>query len=168
MRKRYEPFTLKNNDDDTDVPLLDSSDNNNNNRMSMGPKLEELKPKQKTVLRRLNIAGAIVHGVSFVGALAIAIWAQVVGFSTSVPGILTWDMGALISGGTFIDPSLIPPPSYSGPYPLLWVDIPFPLVTAMFHALIAFSPTVWDYYLIQIQFQRRNPLRWLEYSITGK
>ena len=132
--------------------------------------IEPITDQQWTTLRRLNIAGAIVHGVSFVGVLAIAIWAQVAGFASLVPGILSWDMGATFINGTYITESgnvTAITSTAVGPYPLIWVDVGFPLVTAIFHALIAFSPAVWGYYRKNLEMHRSNPLRWTEYSITA-
>lgn len=54
-----------------------------------------------------------------------------------------------------------------GFYALIWVDLPFPIITSLFHLFIAFHPTVRAYYYEQVFQYDCNPLRWAEYSITA-
>lgn len=54
--------------------------------------------------------------------------------------------------------------SHVGNYQLIWVDLPFPAITAFFHFCIAFNAFGFQ----KIYFQRvGSPLRWIEYSITA-
>lgn len=54
-----------------------------------------------------------------------------------------------------------------GRYPVVWVDLPFPLITAIFHGAIGYIPSVRSNYLKNVFQFRVNPLRWIEYSITA-
>ena len=127
--------------------------------------------RQWRTLFILNFIAAIVHGVSFFGALGIAIWAQISDNINAIPGVLTWDFGNLIVNGTLVDLNTTNPiasPQFVGPYPLVWVDIAFPFITCLFHAGIAWSlrnPN--GYYQRELTERNRNPLRWIEYSLTA-
>lgn len=112
---------------------------------------------KKNTLIRLNIAACIVHSLSFIAALAMSI----VYAPQSYQAQLTTDFRRYDTGNfsTTLESH--------GYYQLLWVDLPFPLITAIFHGLIAFMPFVRDDYLKRIFAEKGNPLRWIEYSITA-
>lgn len=89
----------------------------------------------------LNKIACILHFSSFVAALVVSI----IYASKSYLGV--------IDG--------LPP------YPLLWVDLPFPILTSFFHGIIGFYPKVQKMYVYYITKENRNPFRWIEYSITA-
>lgn len=116
-------------------------------------------------LRRWNIAAAIVHALSFVAALVVAL----IFLSTSVQREVTTDFvkyNQNATGPVEAGPFTVYLQSL-GYYQLVWFILPFPLITAAFHALIAWSPIVRQYYNKWTLMEGRNPLRWIEYSITA-
>lgn len=89
----------------------------------------------------LNKIAFFVHFSSFIAALVVSILYAYKSFQGIIDGL--------------------------EPYPLVWVDLPFPIITTLFHGLISFSPTVRKLYIYYITKENRNPLRWIEYSITA-
>ena len=110
-------------------------------------KTEEYKKKAK-ILRNLNIAAFALHGVSFIVLLILAIIYAPNSFQVE----LTTDFKVLKS---------------LGKYQIIWLELPFPFITALFHATIALNDGVRDEYTRRAIFQAFNPLRWLEYAITA-
>lgn len=145
------------------APLLDGQQEGEARKYSPKPPTED----QWTKLFWFNIVGLVLHGAAFLFVLSVAIWSTVAGFSTRIPGLISWDFGAFVPGNTtFMGP--LPAPSFAGPYPLIWLDAAFPLVTALFHGGIAWSLRNPDgYYRHELTERNRNPLRWIEYSITA-
>lgn len=108
---------------------------------------------KETILYRLNALAALLHFASFIGALVMSILYA----GQSYMAELRTDF---FIGNVTSDNSL-------GRYPVLWVDLPFPIITAIFHAVIAFHPAVNTYYTKSVLSGVGNPLRWIEYSITA-
>lgn len=119
------------------------------------------KNEKQLTLWYLNVAASVIHCCSFIAALIMSI----VYAPQSFQAELTTDF-RYHNGFTFQTQL-----QSLGSYSLIWVDLPFPAVTAIFHAVIAFSPSVWTYYVERILTvkTRTSPsiLRWLEYSITA-
>jgi len=119
--------------------------------------------EQWRILYRLNIAAFILHMLTFLVALVVSIVFAKQSFQTE----LTSD---------FRGYSLTPlGPPEAGPfatvlrslgyYQLIWVNLPFPLITAIFHLVVAFElRPQYNQWLFK---EGRNPLRWLEYSMTA-
>lgn len=126
---------------------------------------EKYTKRRKETLRRCNIAAAIFHGLSFVGALiAVLIFA-----SGSLRAELTTDF-RVYDAGAMGPPQAGPFSSVLksiGFYQLIWVELPFPLITSIFHAVIAFVPWINRAYNHMVFKEGRNSIRWLEYSITA-
>lgn len=129
---------------------------------------------RKNMLFRLNLAAGLLHAASFIAALAVSIAYAGQSFNTEI----TTDFRVYDANST--GPSVAGPFSTVqkslGYYPLIWVDLPFPLITAIFHLAIALVPFVRQMYFDGIfpgkdpsgeRFLAGNPLRWLEYSITA-
>lgn len=108
-------------------------------------------------LRRCNIAAFFLHAASFIGALTLVI----IYASQSLKTELTTDF-RLYDGANFVTTlrSLTT-------YQIAWVELPFPLITSIFHAIIAFSEGVRAQYSYNALVCETNWLRWLEYSITA-
>jgi hypothetical protein len=96
---------------------------------------------QKNTLIFLNRFAFFIHGSSFIAALVVSIIYAKNSFLGIIEGL--------------------------PPYPLIWVDLPFPIITAFFHGAIGFIPYVQQKYLYYIFKEHRNPIRWFEYSITA-
>jgi Heliorhodopsin len=119
--------------------------------------------EQWRILYRLNVAAFILHLATFIAALVVSIIFASQSFQTEV----TSDFR-----GYAVAP--VGPPA-AGPfasmlrslgfYQLIWINLPFPLITALFHALIAFD--LRNQYNQWVFAEGRNPLRWIEYSITA-
>ncbi len=107
------------------------------------------KDNQKKTLWRLNVIAAIVHFSSFIAALVVSI----IYASKSYQTELTTDFNTVLNS--------------LGSYSIIWVDLPFPIITAIFHASIAFIPSIRSYYYKAIFEETGSILRWLEYSITA-
>lgn len=126
------------------------------------------------MLFRLNLAAGILHACSFIAALAVSIAFAGQSLKTEI----TTDFRVYDANATG--------PTTSGPfsstltslgfYPLIWVDLPFPIITAIFHLSIALVPFIRQMYFESIfpgkneSGERKlagNPLRWIEYSITA-
>lgn len=118
----------------------------------------EVTSTQERVLWWLNAVACVLHASSFIAALAVSI----VFASQSFRAEITSDFRRYDATGNFSSEirSL-------NVYPLIWVDLPFPIITAIFHGVIAFSPWVWNYYKESVFDEGGNPLRWIEYSITA-
>ena len=145
-------------------------------RMSSVPIRQELPrvseyQRDKRSLRNCNIAAAIFHLISFGAALAVTLvfleGSAQVALTTD---FLAYDANATVSnGGTA--------PDQAGPfsqvcrvlgyYQIIWVLEFEPLITAIFHAVIAGVPAVNEYYSRNVLLAGRNPIRWAEYSITA-
>lgn len=128
------------------------------------------KNNQKSI-RRCNIAAGLLHGVSFIAALTLTIIFLDQSISTELrTDYKIYDANATLStGGT--------QPDSSGPfsvlcaslgfYKLSWVNIAFPLITSLFHLVIAFNPEINRRYSKYVLRDGINPYRWIEYSITA-
>ena len=123
-------------------------------------KVDEKELKRRSdVLIRLNKWACFLHSASFVAALVVTI----VFAARSFQATLTTDFRVYgPTAGTFETVLRV-----LGQYPLVWVDLPFPFITALFHGLIAFQPTVRAQYLKNVLGERGNQLRWQEYAITA-
>ena len=121
--------------------------------------------RDKAALRRCNLAAAIFHAISFIGAIIVG----VIFLSGSAQTALTTDF-------TVYD-AAAPGPVEAGPfsqqlrvlgyYQLIWLVEFEPLITCIFHAVIAGVPAVNEWYTRNTLVQGRNPIRWVEYSITA-
>ena len=120
----------------------------------------EVTTTQERVLWWLNAVACVLHGCSFVAALTVSI----VFASQSFQAEITSDFRRYSVNATNSYTSEL---RSLNTYPLIWVDLPFPIITALFHGVIAFSPVVWKYYKDSIFEESGNPLRWIEYSITA-
>lgn len=96
-------------------------------------------------LRNYNVAVACVHATSFVALTVIS--------------ILNYDKSRR-SQDFYLDA----PERNVGAYPLLFTLLPFPLITALFHA--AAAANAGNYY-VEVLSKGMNSLRWIEYSITN-
>lgn len=97
--------------------------------------------QQKDTLIFLNRFAFFIHASSFIAALVVSIIYAKNSFLGIIDGL--------------------------PPYPMIWVDLPFPIITALFHGAIGFVPYVQKLYLYYVFKENRNPLRWFEYSITA-
>lgn len=119
---------------------------------------------QSDSLYKWNLAAGILHVCSFIAALGVSIRFASGSFMSEInTAFRVYDAGA--SGPVPYATHLVS----LGFYPLIWVDLPFPLITALFHLFIALHPRVRAYYEQRVfhEEQAGNPLRWLEYSITA-
>lgn len=127
-------------------------------------------PKERRLLTLNKVAG-FLHLVSFCAACVVT----GVFLTQSYQTQLTTDfrrynesvpVGAPETAGNFTSTL-----DNRGYYRLVWVDLPFPLITALFHLMIGFGPgllsSVQDQYLRDVMSNKGNYLRWLEYSITA-
>lgn len=123
--------------------------------------------KHARVLRNLNIGAAFLHLASFIGALTVVIIFR----KDSLQTQLTTDF-------TKYDDSLAPTvPEQAGPfdvmleslgfYQVAWVELAFPIITSIFHFIIAFVPIVNANYTRDALINEKNWIRWLEYGITA-
>jgi hypothetical protein len=118
--------------------------------------------KQLKNLKRFNVAAGVLHSVSFVGILILASWSQSQGDTFQAE--VTTDFRVYADGGTGpLTTSLVS----LGTYPLIWIEVPFSLITAIFHFIIAYDVRTWTSYTRLALQEERNPLRWIEYSITA-
>lgn len=129
----------------------------------------QTKAKQAVILRNLNIAAFALHLASFIAALIVSI----VFSASSFQAEITTDFRGYNVNATG--------PANAGPfsstlvsksfYPLIWVNLPFPLITALFHGFIAFVPFIFKSYTDNVLTENNdaasNPLRWFEYAITA-
>lgn len=122
--------------------------------------------KQQFNLYKLNVAAFSLHLITFIVSLILSIVFAGQSFQTE----LTSDFR------NYGNNSANPPPQAGkfftnlqslGFYQLIWINLPFCLITAFFHALIAWNPTINKKYNIWVFKEHRNPLRWIEYSITA-
>lgn len=124
---------------------------------------------QSGVLVRLNTAAFFLHMTVFFIALVVSI----VYSGRSVQVQATTDFRVY---GT--DTLVLDPPPQAGPFmtrlaslgyfPIIWVDLPFPFITAIFHGIAAFGgATVRKRYDTWVFSEGRNPMRWSEYSVTA-
>lgn len=109
--------------------------------------------KQAATLVRMNVWAFALHFLSFTAALTAAI----IFVEGSFQAILTT---------TFLEAE-VPKLTVVATYFIIWLELPFPLITALFHFVIAFFPLVRRRYLYLALVKERNPLRWVEYSITA-
>jgi hypothetical protein len=126
---------------------------------------------QKRNLRRCNWAAAGFHFASFIAAITVGL----VFLSDSAQVALTtdflvYDANATVStGGTA--PDQAGPFSQAckvlGYYQVIWLVEFEPLITSIFHAVIAGVPSVNAWYNDNVLRLGRNPIRWYEYSITA-
>ena len=122
--------------------------------------LLEVTSTKERVLWWLNAIACVLHASSFIAALAMSI----VFASQSFQAEITSDFRRYDANATGRFSSEV---RSLNTYPLIWVDLPFPIITAIFHGVIAFSPVVWKYYRESVFEEGGNPLRWIEYSITA-
>lgn len=135
------------------VPLLSTTHKKTDKKQNVDIDRE----KKVRVLKNMNIAAFVIHIASFIAALIMSI----IYASQSVRAELTtdfrvWEFGTLVTKLTSL-----------GSYQLIWVDLPFPAITAIFHGLVAWVPTINRTYNRWVFAEDRNPLRWIEYSITA-
>ena len=127
----------------------------------VGTKYEQ----QTKSLTTWNKWAFVLHGVSFVAALIMVI----IFASGSLQTELTTDFRVYDSMST--NPSQAGPFSVKqkslGFYQLAWVELPFPLITSIFHGIIAFVPYVNQHYTRDAIIDGTNWIRWLEYAITA-
>jgi hypothetical protein len=122
-----------------------------------------LSQRKKNILINLNIAAFALHLVSFIAALAVTIVYASQSFQTEITqDFRRYDVNSTSPsvGGSFSTRI-----ESRGYYQLVWVDLPFPIITSLFHAFIAFYFR--ETYLGWIERNEGNPLRWIEYSITA-
>lgn len=100
-------------------------------------------------LARLNVGAGFLHLANFVAAVVLT---AVYGHK-SVRGTLTTDFT-----GT---------QTILGTYTLLWVDVPFSLITGIFHLFLAFGAESTTHYKSYVFVKGYNPYRWIEYAITA-
>jgi hypothetical protein len=123
----------------------------------------EVTSTKERVLWWLNAVACVLHACSFIAALAVSIVFASQSFRTEITSdFRRYDANATGDVGPFSSELRT-----LSTYPLIWVDLPFPLITAIFHGVIAFSPVVWKYYKESVFEEGGNPLRWIEYSITA-
>ena len=89
-----------------------------------------------------NIAAYCLHGISFIAAVIIS---------------------AIYRNGSFRGTIINDLSSHVATYQLIWVDLPFPFITATFHFMIAHNGFIQRIYLNS----PGSPLRWIEYGITA-
>lgn len=107
------------------------------------------KVKQRAQLYNLNLIAGFLHGINFLTALGLAS-----AFSKQgVQGHLTTDFN-----GNVVN---------LGSYSLIWVDVPFPFITACFHFYLALFPDSQTNYWTDVSVLNKNHHRWREYSITA-
>lgn len=102
-----------------------------------------MQQKARTLIKYNKVAFWL-HLFSFIGALVLSIVYRGRSYQTEISAF-----------------------GKSGTYPIVWVDLPFPLITAIFHGIIAFATSVQADYLRNVFQLGINPLRWIEYSITA-
>lgn len=122
------------------------------------------RPEQSAAkkLKKWNLAAGILHTVSFVGILILAAWSQAKGDTFQAE--ITTDFRKYESGGT--GPFATATASL-GVYPLIWIEVPFSAITAIFHFVLAYHRTTRAKYQLLVSGEERNPWRWIEYSITA-
>lgn len=105
--------------------------------------------KRAERLKRLNIGAGVLHMVNFVTGLVLIILYH----PQSFQGVLSVDFGVTWKR--------------LGQYPLVWVDLPFSLITALFHLYLAFGKESTTRYRSYVFVKGYNPYRWIEYAITA-
>ena len=126
---------------------------------------DEARELQRSTLKWLNFAAFLFHGLSFIGALTVAVV-----FHTHSPSAqITFDFRRY-------DAMSMAPPSV-GPvsttlesvnyYQLVWLILPPSIVAALFHGTIAVVPWMWKRYERQVIDEQRNDIRWIEYAISN-
>lgn len=120
---------------------------------------------QARLIRKYNQFAAGLHFVSFVAALALSI----IYAGSSVQTELTTDFKVFDANSTAPDRAgnFTATVESLAFYNVIWVDLPFPILTALSHFIIAEVPIVLKYYNYWLLEQGRGPLRWLEYGITA-
>ena len=112
-----------------------------------------------------NVGACVLHAVYFLVVLVLAI----INSGGSLQAELTTDF-RLYDAGAVGPPEAgffsVEPVSL-GFYQLVWLELPFPLITALFHGLLAFYAPMRKRYTRLALLEGRNPYRWLEYSITA-
>ena len=124
--------------------------------------------EEEDSLKKWNMAAGFLHAASGIAALVMTLVYLSGSFMTEITtNFRVYEANATgpVSAGPFASGlrSL-------GYYRLVWVDLPFPFITAFFHLAIAFLPAVNTYYndaVFRGGERSGNPLRWLEYSITA-
>lgn len=109
-------------------------------------KVKKMMAQRAQRLKNLNIVAGVLHLVNFIVSLVLVILYH----PQSFKGNLTVDFGLILKP--------------LGSYPLVWVDLPFSLITALFHLWIAFNSKQYRTYVFVRGY---NPYRWQEYSITA-
>lgn len=127
--------------------------------------LDKCDKKRARRLRTCNIAAGILHAVSFVASIVVTLFV----LDDSVQTQLTTDFR--VFNATADGPPQAGPFAARlevlGYYQLVWVLLPFPFITAAFHLAIAFVPALNARYTQWTLAEGRNPLRWLEYSLSA-
>lgn len=98
--------------------------------------------QQVRTLLNWNRAAFFLHLTSFLTSVVISIVYR----DGSFRGVITNDLT-----------------SHVATYQLIWVDLPFPLITAFFHGMIGYNEWFQSIYLTA----PGSPLRWIEYSVTA-
>lgn len=119
-------------------------------------------PQEK--LRRCNLGAGLLHLTSFIAALILVI----IYSSSSLTTELRTDYRVYDANVTNSTSGPFSTQCTSlGSYSISWVIICFPIITSLFHLVIALAPDVRAQYNVWTLREGRNPLRWLEYSITA-
>lgn len=143
---------------------MEDVDTTSASKSNMDPKKMK-RQKQARILVNLNIAAFVLHACSFIAALGVSIAFASQSFQTELTtDFRRYDANATSPSSAGKFSSTIVSHGY---YQLVWIDLPFPFITALFHALIAFVPAIRSAYLRDVLSNRGNYLRWLEYSITA-
>lgn len=133
---------------------------------SIAPDAETIE-YQKKILFRLNAAEGFLHLASWIAALVVSIVFARQSYHTELrTDFLRYDVNNTAGPLNNTNPFSVDSRSL-GFYALIWVDLPFPIITSLFHLFIAFHPSVKAYYYQQVFEYDCNPLRWAEYSITA-
>lgn len=105
--------------------------------------------KRAQQLKRLNIGAGLLHMINFVAGLILVVLYS----SRSFRGILSTDFNLTYK--------------QIGQYPLVWVDLPFSFITALFHLYLAYGAESNTRYRSYVFVKGYNPYRWIEYAITA-
>lgn len=92
--------------------------------------MSHLQRAQAVSLRRWNIAAGLLHLASFFAALGVSIAYNDRSYQTE----LSTDFNGVLRS--------------LGMYRVVWVDLPFPLITAIFHLAMS-APSNWRWYVVQ-------------------
>lgn len=152
------------------MPIIDEPRRNKKRKEPYAKRLarfitdKKIRRKAK-VLQKLNLAAGIVHLLSGVALVIVAIIFR----DDAVRTELTTDFK--VFSESFTGPAtagqLELQSKSLGFYPVVWVDIPFPFITAAFHLVLALSQTYRNRYNAYVFAEGRNPYRWREYAITA-